>query len=118
MRAMILVVGLLWLCLPPAAALAAPSDDLRAANTTVQRALTSAKSADLGTARQTYDTYENTWFDIEDGVRGASRDSYVAIEKAMTGVTAAFAATPPDRAQVISALTALDAEQQRFLQVA
>ena len=92
-----------------------PAQDLQAANGLVQQALTAAQKGDLAAAQQTYAQYENSWFDIEDGIRGASRDSYVAIEKAMTGVTAAFAPTPPDQAQVVAALTALDGEQQRFL---
>lgn len=99
----------------PALAVGSPADDLRQANTLVEQALAAARSGDLATAQQSYARYETTWFDIEDGIRGASRDAYVAIEKSMTAVTAALAATPPDQTQVVSALTALDTEQQQFL---
>jgi high-affinity iron transporter len=92
-----------------------PAQDVQGANTIVERALAAARSGDVNAARQSYSEYENTWFDIEDGIRSTSRDSYVAIEKDMSSVTAALAATPPDQAQVIDALTALDAEQQRFI---
>src|ERR1700675_177389 len=74
---------------------ASPQQDFKAANEGIQRALTAARGGNLTAARQAYDQYENTWFDVEVGVRSSSRDSYVAIEKAMSGVSAAFAATPP-----------------------
>jgi high-affinity iron transporter len=98
-----------------AALAASPQDDLKDANAGVQRALTAARGQNLGAARQAYDQYENTWFDIEDGVRASSRDAYVAIERAMTAVASAFAATPPDAARVADALVALDREQQAFI---
>ena len=94
---------------------ASPQDDLKAANEVVQRALTAARGQNLTAARQAYDQYENTWFDIEDGVRSSSRDSYVAIEKTMAGVSAAFAAAPPDAGKVADALVALDGAQQAFI---
>ncbi|HEV7666101.1 MAG TPA: FTR1 family protein, partial [Chloroflexota bacterium] len=40
---------------------------------------------------------------------------YVAVEKAMTGVATAFAATPQQAGQVVQALAALDAEHQAFI---
>jgi high-affinity iron transporter len=113
-----MVLALVGACLAlgaPAYAANSPAQDLQAANAQVQQALAAARAGDLATAQQTYAQYENTWFDIEDGIRGASRDSYVAIEKNMSAVTAAFAGSPPDQSQVVNALTALDAEQQRFL---
>jgi len=94
---------------------ASPQDDVRAANVLVQRALTAARQADMATARSAYAEYENTWPGIEDGVRAASRPSYVAIERAMKGVQSALESAQPDQAQVVEALTALDREQQAFV---
>src|SRR4051794_40394026 len=108
----------LWLLACLSAFAATPTQDVQTANATVQQALSAARGGDLTASKQAYDRYENVWFDIEDGVRGASRDSYVAIEKAMTGVTTAFAATPPDQTQVTTSLQALDSEQQHFIQTA
>jgi high-affinity iron transporter len=114
-----LSVGLLLLaltCLTAGSAAAAnPQDDVRSANAQVQHALSAARQGDTATARQAYADYENTWFEIEDGVRGASRDSYVGIEKAMNGVTAALAPAQADPNQVAAALTALDQQQQAFI---
>ncbi|MBV9602841.1 MAG: iron permease, partial [Chloroflexi bacterium] len=114
----VVLLALVGLGLTPglrAYASSSPADDLRQANLLVQQSLAAARAGDLGAAQQTYSQYENTWFDIEDGVRGASRDSYVAIEKAMSGVGAALAASPPDQTRVVDALAALDAEQQQFV---
>jgi high-affinity iron transporter len=94
---------------------ASPQQDVTAANAVIRRSLTAARANDLTTAKAAYDEYENTWFDIEDGVRTSSRDSYVATEKAMTGVSNAFAANPPAASQVVEALAALDREQQHFI---
>lgn len=95
---------------------AEPEQDLAAANVTVQRALAAARAGDLTTAKQEYDRYENAWFNIEDGIRAKSRDSYRTIEKFMTDVSVALAASPPDASKVASALAALDSEQQLFIQ--
>jgi high-affinity iron transporter len=94
---------------------ATPQQDVATANAVIQRSVTAARANDLTAAKAAYDQYENAWFDIEDGVRTSSRDSYVAMEKAMTGISNAFAATPADANQVVSALTALDREQQAFI---
>ncbi len=95
---------------------AAPEQDVTDANVTVQKALSAARTGDLATAKLQYDAYENSWFDIEDGVRGKSRDAYRAIEKDMSDVSAAFANTPVDPAKVTAALADLDHEQQSFIQ--
>jgi high-affinity iron transporter len=116
--------GLVVACLAAAALLlgagtalaASPQQDVADANAFVQRALTAARASDLTTARHVYDQYENTWFEIEDGVRATSRDAYVSIEKAMTGVTTALRTEPPNANDVANALATLDREQQAFVQ--
>jgi high-affinity iron transporter len=115
-----LSVGILLLlvlsCLTAASvAAASPQDDVRTANAQVQHALGAARQGDLATARQVYADYENTWFEIEDGVRAASRDAYVGIEKAMSGVSAALGPAQADPNQVVAALSTLDQQQQAFI---
>ncbi len=94
---------------------AGPEDDVAGAGQTLQRALTAAQVGDLVTAQREYKSYENRWFDIEDGVRGKSRDSYRVIEKQMSLVDMALSQSKPDKAQVVTALTALDTELKRFV---
>jgi high-affinity iron transporter len=112
---LVVVCSVFWGTLGLALA-AEPEQDLAAANVGIQRALAASRSGDLATAKQEYDRYENTWFNIEDGIRARSRDAYVAIEKAMTAVSVALAASPADPAKVADALSALDREQQLFIQ--
>src|SRR5690349_1463577 len=99
---------------PAAFAQAAGAEkDVADARAIIQRATAAAQAGDLAAAKQEYDRYENTWFDIEDGVRARSRDSYRAIEKEMSNVSNAFDAK--DQAKIVAALGALDREQQAFV---
>jgi high-affinity iron transporter len=114
-RASALIVAF-SLCLSLTAhAAGSPDQDLRSANATVQQALSAAKGGDLAAAHQLYGNYENTWFDIEDGVRSASREAYVGIEKDMTTVTVALSTNPADQSQIVAALESLNADQQQFI---
>lgn len=108
----LLVTGLL---VSPQVRAGGPEDDLADANSIVQRALTAARVGDFTTAKQEYTRYENTWFNIEDGIRAKSHEAYRAIEKDMTDVSRALAANPVNREQMVNALVALDREQQLFI---
>lgn len=111
----LLVVGAaLWLT-PGVARAAAPVDDLRDAGALVAQALKSAQAGDLAAAASSYKAFENRWFDIEDGVREVSRESYRAIEGQMSQVNIALAATPPSKDAVTRALAALAAENDAFI---
>jgi high-affinity iron transporter len=116
-RAGALLVALAFsLCLSVTAeAASSPDQNLRVANATVQQALSAAQAGDLASAHRLYNDYENTWFDIEDGVRAASRDAYVGIEKDMTAVSVAFATNAADQPQLVAALMSLNADQQQFI---
>lgn len=94
-------------------AFADPKDDLTSANKLVAAALAAAQSGDLAGALRQYMTYENQWFDIEDGIRGESRDAYRLIEKYMVNANTALTASDKDGA--IKALQALDREQRLFI---
>ena len=90
-----------------------PQDEMTAANAIVQRAVSAAQAGDLPRAQREYSGYENSWFDIEDGVKAQSNDAYRVIEKRMSEASAALSSGNKDKAQ--AALQALDAEQQRFI---
>lgn len=85
------------------------------ANKSVQQALTAARAGDLATALKAYTTFENAWGAIEEDVRAESKDAYTNIEKAMTKVNSAFVKSPPDQNQVVATLSALDQEDQAFI---
>ena len=92
-----------------------PRDDVRRVNAFVSKSVDAAEAGDLVAARRAYDQYSSAWMDLEHEVRLTSRDSYRAIERAMTGVSAAFAADPVNADQVIASLDALDHEQDLFI---
>ena len=92
-----------------------PEEDMAQANTHIQQALTAARAGDLDTAKKAYKTYDDGWFDIEDGVKTKSKETYRAIEQKMGDVSFALSKTPPVASEVITALVALDAQQQAFI---
>ena len=111
---LVIVAALLWLT-PGVARAAGPVDDLRDAGALVAQALKSAQAGDLAAAASSYQAFENRWFDIEDAVREASRESYRAIEGQMSQVNIALAATPPSKDAVTRALSALAAANDAFI---
>ncbi len=113
-----LVLLMAFAALSPArsAAAAGPQDEMKDANAAIQLALKAARAGDMPTAKREYDRYENTWYTIEDGIREQSRDAYRTIEKFMSDVSTAFAATPVDAPKVTAALATLDREQQLFIE--
>src|SRR5262245_38128075 len=60
-----------------------PEDALRALNAHVERALSLVQAGDLAGAKTEFEQFRTGWFQMEDGVRAASRDAYTAIEDAM-----------------------------------
>jgi len=116
----LLVVALLSLCavallMPRSVSADTPENDLQAANAIVQRALQAAQNADIATATAQYRAFENRWFEIEDPIRDKSKDSYRTIEKYMVQVDQALTASKPDKDTIVKALTALAAENKRFI---
>ncbi|MSQ32394.1 MAG: FTR1 family iron permease [Dehalococcoidia bacterium] len=100
---------------PHIASAVGPQDDLAAANAIVKQAITAAQAGDFAKASQEYKSYENMWFDIEDGIRETSRESYRLIEHHMGAANAALSNTTPDKAVILTALNNLDIEQARFI---
>jgi len=113
----ILAAVLVTLCLAavPLALAAGPEEDLAGAQAIVRRALAAAQAGDLSTAAREYRGYDDTWLDVEDGIRARSREAYRAIEARMRDVDVALAANPPDRATLARALAELEGEQQLFI---
>src|SRR5436190_681769 len=96
------VVLLVAFAVLPRGAYAGPEDDMSAANTIVERALTAAKAGDMATALREYKSFENRWFEVEDGVRDKSRDAYRVIEKHMADAGSALDAKPPRKDDAIA----------------
>lgn len=96
-------------------AAADPREDLAGAGSIIGRAREAARAGDLVAVRREYSSYENRWFDIEDGIRADAADTYRTIERAMSDVRRALAEPSPTAEAVGAALDSLTAEQQRFI---
>jgi len=59
--------------------------------------------------------FADGWASVEDGIRAASRTSYLGIEDALGDARAAFATEPFDAARVGAALQALEAQNEAFI---
>jgi high-affinity iron transporter len=92
-----------------------PQAQLASLNQHVAAALTAAHSGNLQRARSEYAAFDTGWFEIEDGIRDRSRQSYRDIETAMGDVKFALKQQPVDTAQLIAALEALDASNTAFI---
>jgi high-affinity iron transporter len=89
------VVLFSFLAIPVQAA--SPEEELQQLNTSVETALSLAKSGDLAAAQQAYKTFESSWSTVEDGVKEKSRQTYLDIENKMRDITEAFAAQNADK---------------------
>jgi high-affinity iron transporter len=110
------LVAVLWLALASLTSAASPEEDLSGAQAIVRRAIAAAQAGDLAKAASEYRSYDNTWLDVEDPIRAKSRESYREIEARMAEIETALAAKPVDQAALVAALSALDREQQLFVE--
>jgi len=66
------------------------------------------KTGNIAKARNSFESFNDKWFDIEDFVRAQSLDAYVAIERGMLAVEDALLMTEkPDVEQVVTLVTAV-----------
>ncbi len=92
-----------------------PSQQLEVVARRVDAALTRLDAGDLSGARAEYQGFSDRWFDIEDGVRALSRDSYRAIEDAMGDAKYALNLDPFDIDKARAALQQLRAVCDVFI---
>ncbi|MEA2638744.1 MAG: high-affinity iron transporter [Chloroflexota bacterium] len=107
---------------PPvsAASIAAPAGQSQVASdatrldNAVQQVDQLVASGNWAQARTTFRTFQESWLDVEDGFRDASRDGYARIEAAMVRVADALKPEPPDAAAVRNGLVDLRVELAPF----
>jgi high-affinity iron transporter len=105
----------LWLGLPGTLFAQGAEEDLGKANDSVRQSIQYAEQGKLPEAKQAYEQYSKTWYDVEDGVKKKSKDAYVGIEEAMGGVQFAFTVQPPDQQTVLKSLRELDRLNTSFI---
>ena len=99
------LVLLLGLIVTPALGQAqTPAEQLSALATHVDGALAQLDAGDLAGAQAEYQAFDDGWFDIEDGIREQSRESYRAIENAMRDAKVALQTDPAAARAALQAL--------------
>lgn len=91
----LLGVGL-WLFGASLALADASQDDLNRINVHVEQALAALKANNLALAQTEFNLFDDGWFDIEDGVRAKSKDTYRSIEDRMNAVKDVLSVSPLD----------------------
>lgn len=110
------ILALLALATPrPTAAAGNPRHELARINQHVTAAIAALATGDIAAARAEYTAFDNGWFEIEDGVREASRDSYRAIENAMGDAKFALKQDPIDLTKATAALKTLATANTAFI---
>lgn len=82
-------------------------DDMKRINSSVEKALAAAQSGNLTLAQSEFKAFDDAWFNVEDGVRANSKETYRAIEDRLNDVKDVFARTPVDFQALQKALDAL-----------
>ncbi|HEX6291788.1 MAG TPA: FTR1 family protein [Herpetosiphonaceae bacterium] len=95
-----------------------PHQDLYVVNNHVENAIAALRSGDAEQARAEYARFDDEWFEIEDGIRDLSRQSYRDIEDAMSDVRFALNQQPVDPLKAQAALEALVAANDAFIDTA
>ncbi len=111
--AFLLLIVLCAMQVAPALA-ATPEEDLSRINTNIEKSLAAARTGNLVEANRLYKVYDDAWFEVEEGVRTRSKETYKAIEVKMRAVEDALAKNPADSASVIATLEALDQTNEAF----
>jgi high-affinity iron transporter len=95
-----------------------PHKDLYDLNSHIEEAMIAIAAGDVAKARAEYTHFDEGWLKIEDGVREYSKQSYRDIEGAMSDVKVALKQEPLDAATATSALEALVAADDAFIDTA
>ncbi|HEX2910470.1 MAG TPA: FTR1 family protein [Chloroflexia bacterium] len=105
----------LWFSQASFARAASAEDDLARINANIETAISAAQAGDTAGAQKAYKAFDDAWFNIEDGVRAKSKDTYRAIELKMQDVEFAFSKNPPASKEVVTALEALETTNEAFI---
>ena len=120
MRHLRLILIVLGLALLPAWVTAqtqndSPQAQLATLNRHIAAARAAVAAANIDQARTEYLAFDSGWFEIEDGIRDLSRQSYRDIENAMGDVKFALKQQPVDSAKVDAALQTLETANTAFI---
>ncbi len=95
-----------------------PQQDLEKLNKHLDTALTALPGGDIATVQAEFKAFNDGWYNVEDGVKGQSKQTYQDIETAMGDVKVALATQPLDTNKVLTALQKLDGIGDKFINAA
>ncbi len=99
----------------PAFAVRTPQQNMQQLDHYIEQAIEKTEAKDLQQAATIFEKYRTEWFDVEDGVKGNSRQAYKEIEQVMGEVKFAFSNQPPDRVEILKSLNQLHQVNQTFI---
>jgi high-affinity iron transporter len=106
---------MLLISTPATFAQASPQSNFKGLDADIVQAISRAEAQDLTAANHAYQQFKDRWFNVEDGVKAASRQAYRDIEDAMGEVSFALTAPAADPTKAVAALTKLHATNQKFM---
>lgn len=91
-----------------------PQSSLQRLDIYIQQAITHTKVGNFSQAKTDFKTYNDQWFEIEDGVKATSRQAYQQIESSMGDIKFGFSTQPP-QPELLPALEQLHQLNQQFI---
>ncbi|MCH5584389.1 FTR1 family iron permease [Shimazuella sp. AN120528] len=110
-----LLLSVAFLCLMPMSTWAngQASEDMKKTETNVLQALQEARKGKLAESKITYQKFDQSWREIEDGVKEESAKAYQDIESHMGKVIYAF--TIQNQKEIVKALEGLKSTNEKFI---
>lgn len=111
-----LMIAVLILPIFPTKVLAADAKtELTKSNEFIEKSMEAIKSEDVSKGKDLYEEYNQSWVELEDGVKEQSKQAYGDIENKMGMVRFLFAQSPVQKDKLISALEDLEKTNKLFI---
>ncbi|MDF2881319.1 MAG: iron permease [Clostridiaceae bacterium] len=112
--ALFLLVMITISILPSTVFAASAEEDLNKANQAVLKSIESVQSGDMEKVKESYNNFQESWRNIEDGVKAKSKEAYGSIEDKMGMVTFLLSQNPIQKDKLLQALKDLDTVDKDF----
>lgn len=112
--ALFLFIMITMSILPGSVFAANAGEDLSKANQAVLKAIELVQSGDMEKAKESYNNFQESWRDFEDGVKSESKEAYGSIEERMGMVTFLLSQNPVQKDKLVEALKDLDTVNKEF----
>lgn len=111
---LLILIAMLFIMSPVMAwAASVGQEDLKQANTIVDKALTEATNGDVEAAKVTFEQFRSTWLKIEENIKSDSAQAYTDIEAAMGQYD--YAAIKSKQEDLVKSLTDLKSINEKYI---